>query len=81
MNRKQVAEKIVESFMAQGIGCDKAGSKGDGFFIQGMGFVKFEAARKLADVKKHTEKIQRNERQQAWGELAWVAGINGLLKK
>lgn len=77
MTKAELRQAILDTLTQQGIDICKAGSKGDGFFIRDMGFVKFEAARKMAGLPKHEAK-PRQERQAAWGDYAVIAMLNGI---
>lgn len=81
MNKQETRQAILDHFTARGTGIYPAGSKGDGFFIQGQGYVSFTAARTMAGLPAHTTTARvPRPRMLAWGEYATIAALNGRLK-
>ena len=79
MTKSELRNEIIKVLEGRGINVCSAGSKGDGFFIEGMGFVKFEAARKMAGLEKHeAQKREYRPRISAYGDYATIAMINGI---
>jgi hypothetical protein len=66
-------QQIIDALQERDI--DALAGKG-GFFLRGRGWVSYATAKRLAGITGTLTNRPRRERISAWGEYAWIAGIN-----